>query len=125
VNPVSKKANDALRAKYLAQLIEKFKDDEDVLRTGTGEIAFPVVDEEGEDNWVVITVKIPTGSRDGEVYDGYSMAEDYTMKTAAKEEKAKEAAAKKAKKIERDTKAREARAAAKAAHATEKPTLKI
>lgn len=122
---MSKKANDALRAKYLAQLIEKFKDDEDVLRTGTGEIAFPVVDEEGEDNWVIISVKIPVGSRDGEVYDGYSMAEDYTMKVAAKEEKAKEAAAKKAKKIERDAKAREARAAAKAAHTNEKPTLKI
>ena len=122
---MSKKANDALRAKYLAQLIEKFKDDEDVLRTGTGEIAFPVVDEEGEDNWVVIAVKIPVGSRDGEVYDGYSMAEDYTMKTAAKEEKAKETAAKKAKKAERDAKAREARAAAKAAHTNEKPTLKI
>ena len=122
---MSKKANDALRAKYLAQLIEKFKDDEDVLRTGTGEIAFPVVDEEGEDNWVVISVKIPTGSRDGELYDGYSMAEDYTMKVAAKEEKAKEAAAKKAKKVERDAKAREARAAAKAAHTAEKPTLKI
>ncbi len=122
---MSKKANDALRAKYLAQLIEKFKDDEDVLCTGTGEIAFPVVDEEGEDNWVVITVKIPTGSRDGEVYDGYSMAEDYTMKVAAKEEKAKEAAAKKAKKAERDAKAREARAAARAAHTNEKPTLKI
>lgn len=122
---MSKKANDALRAKYLAQLIEKFKDDEDVLRTGTGEIAFPVVDEEGEDNWVIISVKIPVGSRDGEVYDGYSMAEDYTMKVAAKEEKAKEAAAKKAKKAERDAKAREARAAAKAAHTNEKPTLKI
>lgn len=122
---MSKKANDALRAKYLAQLIEKFKDDEDVLRTGTGEIAFPVVDEEGEDNWVVITVKIPTGSRDGEVYDGYSMAEDYTMKVAAKEEKAKEAAAKKAKKVERDAKACEARATAKAAHTNKKPTLKI
>ena len=122
---MSKKANDALRAKYLAQLIEKFKDDEDVLRTGTGEIAFPVVDEEGEDNWVIISVKIPVGSRDGEVYDGYSMAEDYTMKVAAKEEKAQEAAAKKAKKVERDAKAREARAAAKAAHTNEKPTLKI
>ena len=122
---MSKKANDALRAEYLAKLIEKFKDDEDVLRTGTGEIAFPVVDEEGEDNWVVITVKIPVGSRDGEVYDGYSMAEDYTMKTAAKEEKAKEAAAKKAKKAERDAKAREARATAKAAHTNKKPTLKI
>ena len=82
---MSKKANDALRAKYVQELITRFKEDEDVLRTGTGEIAFPVVDDEGEDNWVVITVKIPTGSRDGEIYDGYSMAEDYSMKTAEKE----------------------------------------
>lgn len=113
---MSKKANDALRAKYVQELIARFKADEDVLRTGTGEIAFPVVDDEGEDNWVVITVKIPTGSRDGEIYDGYSMAEDYSMKTAEKEAKAKEAAAKKAAKIARDEKARAEKAAAKAAH---------
>lgn len=113
---MSKKANDALRAKYIQELIARFKEDEDVLRTGTGEIAFPVVDDEGEDNWVVITVKIPTGSRDGEIYDGYSMAEDYSMKTAEKEAKAKEAAAKKAAKIARDEKARAEKAAAKAAH---------
>ena len=115
---MSKKANDALRAKYIQALIAKFKDDEDVLRTGTGEISFPVVDEEGEDNWVVITVKIPTGSRDGEVYDGYSLAEDFTMKQAEKEAKAKEAAAKKAAKIARDQKARDEKAKNKAAHAT-------
>lgn len=113
---MSKKANDALRAKYLAQLISKFKDDEDVLRTGAGEIAFPVVDEDGEDNWVVITVKVPIGTRDGDAYDGYSMAEDYEMKTTAKAAKAKEAAAKKAAKIARDQKMREQKAAAKAAH---------
>ena len=113
---MSKKANDALRAQYLAKLIEKFKADEDVLRTGAGEIAFPVVDSEGEDNWVVITVKIPVGSRDGDAYDGYSMAEEYTMKQAEKETKAKEAAAKKAAKIARDEKRRADKAAAKAAH---------
>ena len=117
---MSKKANDALRAKYLAQLIEKFKDDEDVMRTGAGEIAFPVVDEDGEDNWVVVTVKVPIGSRDGDAYDGYSMAEDYAMKTAAKEAKAKEAAVKKAAKIARDQKMREQKAAAKAAHEANK-----
>ena len=38
---MSKKANDALRAKYIQELIARFKEDEDVLRTGTGEIAFP------------------------------------------------------------------------------------
>lgn len=113
---MSKKANDALRAKYTAKLIELLKDDEDVLRTGSGEIAFPVVDSEGEDNWVIMTVKIPTGSRDGEIYDGYSVAEDFALKTAEKEAKAKEAAAKKAAKIARDEKARAEKAAAKAAH---------
>lgn len=117
---MSKKANDALRAEYLAKLIEKFKADEDVQRTGTGQIAFPVVDSEGEDNWVVITIQIPTGSRDGDAYDGYSMAEEYTMKTAAKEAKAKEAAAKKAAKIARDEKMREQKAAAKALHNSNK-----
>jgi hypothetical protein len=89
------------------------------MRTGTGEIAFPVVDEEGEDNWVVITVKIPTGSRDGDAYDGYSMAEDYAMNVAKKETKAKEAAAKKAAKIARDEKMRKQKAAAKAEHMQE------
>ena len=113
---MSKKANDALRAQYLSMLMEKFKNDEDVMRTGAGEIAFPVVDCEGEDNWVVITVKIPTGTRDGDAYDGYAMAEEYNIKVAEKEMKAKEAAAKKAAKIARDEKMREQKAAAKAAH---------
>jgi len=113
---MSKKANDALRANYIAKLIEKFKDDEDVLRVDSNKIAFPVVDEEGEDNWVVLTITIPTGSREGDPYDGYGEAESYALKTAQKEAKAKEAAIKKAAKIERDQKMRAAKAAAKAAH---------
>lgn len=117
---MSKQANDALRIQYLEKLMEAFAKDEDVMRTGTGEIAFPVVDNEGEDNWVVITVKIPTGSRDGDAYDGYSMAEQYTMLQAEKERKAKEAAAKKAAKIARDEKMRAQKAAAKAAHDSKK-----
>lgn len=112
---MSKKANDALRAKYIETLIAKLKDDEDLLRTGTGEIAFPVVDSEGEDNWVVITVKVPTGTRDGEIYDGYALATEYAEKQAAKAAKAKEAAAKKEAKIKRDEKMRAEKAAAKAA----------
>lgn len=117
---MSKKANDALRAKYIQKVFAMFKDDEDVLRTNSGEISFPVVDDEGEDNWVVITVKIPTGTRDGDIYDGYSLAEDFAAKQAEKEAKAKEAATKKAAKIARDEKARAERAAAKAAHDAKK-----
>lgn len=111
---MSKKANDELRAQYIEKLIEMFKDSEDVRRTGTGEIAFPVVDSEGEDNWIVLTVKVPTGSRDGDAYDGYAEAEAYSMKQADKAAKAKEAAEKKAAKIARDQKMREQKAAAKA-----------
>lgn len=115
---MSKKANDALRAQYIQKLIEKFQD-EDVMRTGTGEIAFPVVDEEGEDNWVVITVKIPTGTREGDAYDGFGLAEEYQIKQEEKAAKAKEAAIKKAEKIARDQKMRAEKAAAKAAHEAE------
>jgi hypothetical protein len=49
----------------------------------------------------VLTFKVPTGSRDGDAYDGYSMAEDYQMKQTEKkakaEAKAKETAKNKAK----------------------------
>ena len=113
---MSKKANDALRAQYIAKLIESFKVDEDVLRVDSNKIAFPVVDCEGEDNWVVITVTIPTGTRDGDAYDGYSEAESYQMKVAENERKAAENAIKKQKKIERDQKMREQKAAQKANH---------
>lgn len=114
---MSKKATDELRAKYLSLVSEMLANaGEDVLRVGTGEIALPVVDSEGNDQYVVLTVKIPSGSRDGEPYDAYGLADDYVRNQAEKAEKAREAAEKKAKKIERDQKMREERAAAKAAH---------
>ena len=49
-----------------------------------------------------MTVKVPTGSRDGEAYDGYAMAEEYRLKVAEKAEKARKAAEAKAKKIAKD-----------------------
>ena len=52
-------------------------------------------------------VKVPTGSRDGEPYDGYAKAEDYALKMKLKEEKAKEAKIAKEKKIARDKQMRE------------------
>ena len=49
-------------------------------------------------------VKVPTGGRDEEGFDGYGMAESYKIKLKEKEEKKKEAEEKKQKKIERDKK---------------------
>ena len=112
-----KSLHDALRAKYIER-VSKFLADagEEVLITGSNEIALPCVDSEGNDEFIVLTFKVPTGSRDGDAYDGYSMAEDFKIKSAEKAEKAKIAAEKKAKKIAQDKKMREEKAKAKAEH---------
>lgn len=112
-----KSLHNALRAKYIER-VSKFLADagEEVLVTGSNEIALPCVDSEGNDEFIVITFKVPTGSRDGDAYDGYSMAEDFKIKSAEKAEKAKIAAEKKAKKIAQDKKMREEKAKAKAEH---------
>ena len=114
---MSKTTRDALRNSYLEKLTDFLRSNgEEVLITGTNEFALPCVDAEGNDEFIVVTVKVPTGSRDGDAYDGYSMAEDFSMKMAEKKAKAEEAAAKKAAKIERDRKMREAKKSSKEAH---------
>ena len=79
---------------------------EEVLRVGSNEIAMPVVDTDGNEKWLVLTFKVPTGSRDGDPYDGYSMAQDYAIKCRNKAEADKKKAEDKAKKIARDKKKR-------------------
>ena len=104
----NKVLNDKLREKYMEIISNALlKCDEDVLRTGSNEIAFPCVDDEGNDKFIVLTVKVPIGSRDGDAYDGYSMAEDYAIKCKNKAETAAKKEAEKAKKIARDKKKRE------------------
>ena len=119
---VSKKSlNEKLRAKYM-ELVKCYladEYDEEILVTGSNEFCIPCVDDEGNDEFLVVTFKVPTGSRDGDAYDGYAMAEDYRMKCEAKAEKAKESAKKKAEKIARDKANREAKAKAKAEHQKE------
>lgn len=100
---MTKNANDILRGTYGAKIKEFLEaQGEEVLITGSNEIAFPVVDTDGIEKFIVLKIQIPKGSRDGEQYDGYAMAEEYKIKTAEKIEKAEKAAAAKAKKIERD-----------------------
>lgn len=107
---VSRKVErELLREEYLKQIIENFLDkDEQVLRVKSNEIAIPVVGCEGNEDFIVVTVKVPTGANKGlEPYDGFELAEDYEMKLAEKERKAKENAEKKAKKIAKDKEIRE------------------
>lgn len=107
--------DNAIREKYI-NLVKDFleKSDETVLVTGSNEIALPCVDDEGNEKYIVLTFKVPTGARGGEPYNGYNEAEDYAAHVKAKEEKAKIAAEKKARKIEADKKLREERARLKA-----------
>ena len=98
-----------MREDYLKQIIENFLDkDEQVIRVKSNEIAIPVVGCEGNEDFIVITVKVPTGANKGtEPYDGYELAEDYEMKIAEKERKKIEAEKKKAEKIRKDKEIRE------------------
>jgi hypothetical protein len=107
----AKVLNDEIKVRFLEGVAEHLTNiGEDVVRTGSNEIAIPVLDEEGNEKWLVLTFKVPTGSRDGDAYDGYSMAEDYAMKQVEKAEKAKA----KAEKAEKDKAKREAKAKEKA-----------
>jgi hypothetical protein len=101
-----KQLDEEIKVRFLEGVTEHLSNvGEEVLRVGSNEIALPVVDTEGEERWLVLTFKVPTGSRDGDAYDGYSMKEDYEMKLAEKAAKAEE----KARKAEKDKAKREAK----------------
>lgn len=99
----SKKANEMARETYLNEIMDYFRDHDEVLRVKSNEIALPFVDCNDEEKFIVITVKIPTGANKGtEPYDGYAEAEDY-------ERKLKEKAIKAQKRTEKDKRQKEKR----------------
>ena len=117
-----KQLHEGIRNKYLALITDYLTEQgEEVLKVKSNEIAIPCLDEEGNEEFIVLTFKVPTGSRDdGEAYDGYGVAEQYAEKVKADEERAKAEAEKKAKKIAKDKAMREQRAKAKAEHEAKK-----
>lgn len=109
---VSRKVErEKLRELYLNKIKMYMIDDEDtdeVLQVKSNEIAIPVVGCEGNEDFIVITVKVPTGANKGtEPYDGYELAQEYVMKLEEKERNAKEREEKKKKKIARDAQLRQ------------------
>lgn len=112
---VSRKTlRDQVKAQYMAQIMEILGAQEDVGITASNEFNFPIVDAEGNEDFIVVKLVIPTGSRDGEPYDGYGARKDYELSQKEKAEKAAKAAEAKAKKIARDQKMREKQALNKA-----------
>lgn len=103
-----KMERELLRNEYLEKVIESFVQiGDEVLKVKSNEIAIPVVGCEGNEDFIVITVKVPTGANKGmEPYDGYSEAEDYEMKLKEKERKEKEKEEKKKKKMAKDAEIR-------------------
>ena len=105
-----------IKNEYVKILTETLTDKgEEVLRVGSNKIALPVVDREGNEDFVTITISIPTGPpADNEPYDAYSIAESYRMKLEANAIKAKEKEKKKQEKIKRDEEFRRKKAEQKA-----------
>ena len=108
-----KQLDEEIKVRFLEGVSEHLENaGEEVLRVGSNELALPVVDADGNERWLVVIFKVPTGSRDGDPYDGYAMKEDYDMnqaKKAAKAAKAEENAKKAAKdKAKREAKKAEA-----------------
>lgn len=117
MSKVSRKIlREEIKAEFVKTLAEIFTDKgEEVLRVGSNKIALPVVDREGNEDFVTITISIPTGStKDNEPYDGYGEAESYALKLKADKQKAEEKAKKKAEKIKRDEEFRRKKAEQKA-----------
>ena len=88
-----------------------YENGEEVLRVKSNEIAIPVVGCEDNEDFLVITFKVPTGANKGtEPYDGYSEAESYELKLKEKAEKARVKAEAKKRKIVRDAEVRKRKA---------------
>lgn len=106
---VSRKVErEMIRAQFLDMVTEFLTSKgEEVLRVKSNEIAVPVVGCEDNEDFLVITFKVPTGANKGrEPYDGYSEAESYELKLKEKAEKAKANAERKAKKMAKDAEIR-------------------
>ena len=101
-----------LRTDFLEKVSQfLYEGGEEVLRVKSNEIAIPVVGCEGNEDFIVINFKVPTGANKGtEPYDGYAIAEDYVHNLAEKERKAKERKAEKERKIKRDEEIRKKKA---------------
>lgn len=106
---VSRKVErEIIRSQFL-ELVTEFlaTHGEEILRVKSNEVAIPVVGCEGNEDFLVITFKVPTGANKGtEPYDGYAEAESYELHEKEKAEKAKAKAESKARKVARDAEVR-------------------
>lgn len=97
-----KQTTDKLRAAWTKELMHFISThDTDVCQITAGSFMFPVVDTDGEDRWVKVSIVIPKSATEEDGTDGYSLAKEYDLKceaaAARKLKKEQESAARKAK----------------------------
>jgi hypothetical protein len=110
----AKVSRENIRTTYMEKVRDYLSGNgEEVLQVGSNEYAIPVVRDDGEDDYIVLTFKMPIGSRDGDPYDGYSLANDYAFKCEERKKKAETSRLAKEKKIAKDKAMREAKAKAR------------
>lgn len=102
-----KKENEQKREFFIKDLMDFIETQgNESIRIKNNEVAFPITYENGDEAFIKIAVSIPSGSRDGDIFDAYSLAEEYKINEKKKKELAKKKAQEKEKKIERDEKQR-------------------
>lgn len=107
-----KQINEGVRKDYMEKVRAFLAEQgEEILITASNELTMPWADAEGNEGYIVLTFKVPTGSRDGTAYDGHAEAKNYAYDLEEKAKKAEAAAKKKAAKIAKDKAAREAKKA--------------
>ena len=83
---VSRKVEREIIRKSFLEKVSQFlaESGEEVLIVKSNEIAIPCVGCEGNEDFMVITFKVPTGANKGtEPYDGYALAEDYASSASS------------------------------------------
>lgn len=102
-----KQEQDKRRSEFLKKLIAFIESEGDeAIQIKKNEVAFPIVFDNGDEAFMKIAVSIPAGSRDGDIFDAYSLHEEFEINERKKAETAKRQEEEKKKKIERDEKQR-------------------
>lgn len=85
-------ANNVIRTETVNRIMTELANaNVEALLTASNKIAIPTVNSLGTEIYVVLTVSIPKGSRDGEAYDGHAEATDFAFRQAEKENKQRKA----------------------------------
>lgn len=93
-----------MRNSFIKELMDFIESQgNEAIRIKNNEVAFPIVYENGDEAFMKIAVSIPSGSRDGDIFDAYSLAEEYVI-TRKRKKKSQRKKTRKSKRKLRETK---------------------